>query len=246
MKRKILSVKKKQIIWASIVFSAIAFITPFVFRAKEDSIITILSTSFTAVSMVTGLSTLLIAVLLYDRFGLEGKFIENQTNKVLELVNLLKGREVIARTKGMIYFIRPSQSQLKIITKLPPYEKDKNKLILLTPDSFSGSMNAMLSIQRSYWLPKVIKEKMSFIEGYGLLNERIESYDQYVKLDFKNSQSEEWRIALPEMTFENFIDNLQSLIKEIEDWLRNHSSVLIDYRMEEPNQHLTHELEKIR
>lgn len=71
---------KKQflLIIISVIGSILAFMIPFFITNKNDSLVSILSLSFTAVGCFATLMTLVIAILLYKRFGLEYRFVEKQ------------------------------------------------------------------------------------------------------------------------------------------------------------------------
>ena len=86
-------------------------------------------------------------------------------------------------------------------------------------------------------MPSEIKEKMKFLAIAGLVKLEDFTDEKFIKLNFGFDSNEEWRSTLPEMTFENFNVNLHDLIKEIEDWLKKYSSISLDLKLEEPNQH---------
>ena len=226
-------IKKNRVIGLVIVciICLIGFVFPFIIKANNDTIISVLSLSFTAVAAIATVATFIIAVLLYDRFGLERKFIENQTEKVFELADLLKGKVITARIDKYNYLIRPSRTQLNEFNSLPFYPQYCKKRIAISMEDYYLSLGEILVIKRSYWLPSEIKEKMKFLE-IALI---YPSTEDCVKLEFKKGESREWNFTIPEMTFESFIMNLHDLVKAIEDWLEKHSAIPIDLKLEEPN-----------
>ncbi|HKC69522.1 MAG TPA: hypothetical protein VKG26_14900 [Bacteroidia bacterium] len=50
-------------------------------------------------------------------------------------------------------------------------------------------------------------------------------------------QHDNWMIPIiPNITFEEFNDNLCELVLTIENWLENHSGIKLNLKLEEPNQ----------
>lgn len=229
------TVKKQHLIWASVLICGLAFAFPYLIRTREDSLFSVLSLSISAVGTIATVATLIIAIFLYDRYGLEGKFIEKQTEKVLELADLLKGKTIRVKAKDFDYFVRPSRKQLADFVGFAPYQRDHKKIIIISPDDYELALRNIITVRRSYWLPQPIKDKMTFLEfaAFGQLDDPQD--EKYVRFDFNESKFENWMITLPEMTFEEFNNNLHDLVLEIENWLSKHSNIHIDLELEKPN-----------
>jgi hypothetical protein len=235
-------IKKQHLIIFSLGLCIVAFVIPLLFSSCDTSFLAVLSISLACVGTIASVLTMIIALLLYDRFGLENKFVEHQTYKVLELVDLIKGRTFIFRAKGYDYFVRPSREQLIQYNKLKPYQNDRKKIVLMNPEDYGRAMTEILAIKRSYWLPDDIKNKMSFLEIGGFFNNEKQMDDSsYVRLDFGSASQEDWALTIPEITFENFNDNLSGLVRQIEYWLKTHSDITLDLKLEEPNQYITNQ-----
>ena len=101
-----MKINKKLMIFISLACCLLAFIIPFIFSNCNDSLISILSTSFTALGAIATLFTLFIALMLYQRFGIESRFIERQTDKTLELVDIIKGKVLNIETNKFTYYLR--------------------------------------------------------------------------------------------------------------------------------------------
>ncbi|HKC69521.1 MAG TPA: hypothetical protein VKG26_14895, partial [Bacteroidia bacterium] len=157
--------KKNNLIILSISLCILSFIVPFFLKSSQDTYLSVISVSLTAMGTVATIITLIIAIYLYDRFGLESKFIEKQTEKVLELTDLLKGKTILVKTTGFTYFIRPSRQQLKSFNNdIIWYQEDRKKQILISPEDYDKALVEIIAIQRSYWLPEEIKIKMEFLQ----------------------------------------------------------------------------------
>jgi hypothetical protein len=231
-------IKKKKLVGSSIILCLIAFIIPFFLRECNDSLLTVISVSFSAVGTVATLIALLIAIFLYERFGLESRFINNQTDKVLELVDLLKGKYIMCETNNGKYLLGTNRGKIKTIKEFPKFNDfDKNKLILISDEDYKKAWSKILVVKRNYWLPQKIKKKLSFLELIALTNVENAQDEKYVRLDFGIETDKTWSGTIPEMTFEEFITQLDNLVKSIEKWLKQHSDIIIDFKLEEPEKY---------
>lgn len=92
--------KKKNLVCFFSVICIISFAFPFFMKDKATTFSDTLSLAFTSLSAVATVGTLVIAVLLYQQFTIDSILVERQTNKVLELIDFLKGEEVYISVKG--------------------------------------------------------------------------------------------------------------------------------------------------
>lgn len=228
--------KKEHLVVLSLGLCIIAFIVPFILSSCENTLFEVLTLSLTAVGAIAMIVTMLIAIFLYDRFGLEAKFIEKQTDKVLELADLLKGKTITVFGEGGSYYIRPSRSQLTTFNSFPNYKVDCKKIILLSLEDSEKALKEIVDLKRSYWLPKVIREKMEFLEIRVCIKVDNPSDESFVTFNFNFPVVGNMIKPLPEMTFEDFNRKLRDLVQVIEEWLEKHSEIPIDLKLEEPNQ----------
>ncbi|HQK40262.1 MAG TPA: hypothetical protein PLO52_09135 [Flavobacterium alvei] len=231
-------IKKKKLINISVLLCVIAFILPFFFKKSNDSLLSTISVSFTAIGATATLITLFIAIFLYERFGLESRFINNQTDKVLELVDQLKGKSIRCETNNGTYLLGTNRDKLKFVKEFPKFnEIDKEKIVLITLEDYKNSWDKVLEISRSYWLPQKIKEKISFLNLIMVTNVENPLNNEYVRLKFDTENENEWVEILPKLTLLEFINNLDNLSKSIEKWLKQHSDITIDFKLEEPEKY---------
>jgi hypothetical protein len=127
---------KKQFIFLTTILSAITIVLPFFIKNCEESWLTVYSSVLTAIGTVATFITLIIAFCLYEKFGLESKFIEKQTDTVLELINLLKGKTIFAHSVYGTYFLYPSCERIKDLPEFDLYDKDKKKYILISNEDY--------------------------------------------------------------------------------------------------------------
>ena len=229
--------KKKDLVGTCLVFLTIAFLIPFLIRKETDSILSVFNTAITSTSAVATVATLFIAIHLYQRFGLESRFISEQTDKVLEIVDILKGQFFMGNTNKYSYLLGTSREKIETTMKSPFYQSDKNKIVLINEEDFLNTWVRILEIKRSYWLPKKIKKKIEFMDIF-MFDEVENPFDEkYIRIQNiskkKNLKKGEWLIAYPTFTFNDYNKNYYELIKSIEKWLKQHSDIKIDLNMNE-------------
>ncbi|WP_321318042.1 hypothetical protein [Labilibaculum sp.] len=193
------NLSKKWLLIVSVIFIVISLISPFFLASQDDSLLTILSASFTAVGTVIALTALYIAIVLYQKFGLESRFIERRTDKVLELVDLLKGNSYIIYTKKFRYFMRFGVDDFERLSREPFYIYMKDKVLTVDIKDYEKGTKKILNIANSYWLPTKIKEKLEFFKVYSFDDEKKikKESEKYAKMtfEFEKDKPMEWLVT---------------------------------------------------
>lgn len=224
MFRMIVSSVARVIAWSLIILA-----TVFVFGSDSSEIVSLTSLAFTILQTIATVATLIIALLLYDRFGLNSKLVEKQTEKVLELIDSLRkvSFSITIQTK-QTYFIRASRSHLKALKTIDTFKIDSQKRILVSIDSYIESIKEISLIGESYWLPQKIKQKLKFLEIMATI--KVSEELDFVKLKSKlHGDKEDWVATLPELTFGEFVDDLYNLIEEVDTWIKEHTDIEINF-----------------
>ena len=203
----------------------IFFLIPFIIFGDCENLYSKLSLGFSALGSIATLITLVIAIMLFDRFGIEAKNVVKQFEKVIELRELLKGKNIIIKSNKITYFIHPKQNQFEGLKNLEPYKIDSQKKILIAFDEYSESVDSLLTIKSNDSLPEEIKAKMEFWDVGAISEIADPSEELFVKLFLNKNTSKIWGKPFPEMTFEEFNQNLLDLDIEIEKWLKRHSEI---------------------
>lgn len=234
---KTISKKALFIISGIIIIISIAF--PFFVASENDSYLTIFSVSLTAVGTVIALIALYIVITLYQKFGLESKFIERRADKVLELVNLLKGKNYTIHTEKLKYFLRFGLDDYEKLNKVPFYKYMKDMVIAIDINDYENGTMEILNLRNSYWLPSEIKDKLEFFHIYGINNKAINKNNkEYAILSFNSGvkESKEWFVMLPQFTVDEYVKKKNELSVEIMRWLSDHCDIKLDLKLNEPNQ----------
>ncbi len=220
--------KSKYLIVASLI-SIVGFCIPFTLKEQSESWNSVISSAFTIFSTILSVITLIVAILLFDRFGITGKFKEKQADRVIELAEFLKSTNITATAKGLRYFVHATQSSEEIRNSFPRYREDSNKTILF-PENFESLIKNLYIIRDNHWFPKEIKDKMKIFEIYGGVVVDNPEDDKYVRLDFNDGGNGVWMETIPKITFEMLNTNLHNLFIELEAWLKKHSDIIPNFK----------------
>lgn len=201
---------------------------------KDSTLISRISLAFTAIASIATVATLIIAIKLYDEYGLKNYFINKQVEKVFDLVSLLKGKTFLARAGDYNYMIRHNSEQLDSFNEqIEQYSRDKYKHVLISLKNYKIYADSFLEIKRSHWLPESIRAQMKYIEIYGTISGDF-PLSEFVILSFENVvDSSDLVQIVPSMTLENFVSSTKLLTLAIETWLTTHSPIKLDLRFEE-------------
>jgi len=222
---------KNKLLFFTINAWIIAFIAPLISNGMISLNSTLLSISLNAVAAVSSIVTVIIALSIYDRFGLESKFIERKVDKVLDVVDQLKGQVYSFESPNGTYLIRPSINQIDSLSDLPNYNDDKILKVVFNANDFIELNMKILSISRSYWFPSEIRNNLNFLELKATNN--LDPDKVYIKL--KSTNPADSISVINDITnLETFVADLRKLIFSISEWLKNNSGLDIDFNLEEP------------
>lgn len=247
--------KKKNLVWFFSAICLISFIFPFFLKDKDATLSNTLSLAFSSLSATATVATLIIAVLLYQQFTIDSILVERQTNKVLELIDLLKGQVVYIGVEEYDYLSRFDIDDDALFES--KYYLDMAGLTLITRSKdFETFFDKIVNISYSYWMPEEIKAKMEFLKitGFYRVVEKAE-IKNYAKLKVsKEAEDDEWLLIMPNLrefktdatqvikleeavlTVNEYIASKNILIKTIVKWLEEKSNIKLDFKMYEPDQ----------
>lgn len=182
------------------------------------------------------LGTLGIALLLYDRFGVRKKIIEDRVYLVLDLIKEVKSlsvRAIVDPGKGpsnRSYFPR-----IQLSNQMQIYKKDKeimNSLVVFEVLDFDEGLKDINKILNNSLLPTEIREKLNFLE-FTIPSTEIDKNERHIKICFTkdvflNPGDKHWfRINNVDMKFADFVSNFESFFAVCEKWINKHVNLNI-------------------
>jgi hypothetical protein len=178
------------------------------------------------ISSLATITAMIIALLLFDRFGLNKRFINYQTDSLIKLIELLRNSLCTIEGKHMHYII-PLAQDLKQRKELIIKENDQDKkLIFACSDENYHPLEDITQLINDYWMPDVIKRKMKFLELVGTYDKPpFDILPQNIlKVNFGGRNSDKY-VANYEINCIEFLENIEDLNKEISDWFSKNSTL---------------------
>jgi hypothetical protein len=249
---------RKQFIILSTVSCVLGFLFPF-FLIPNENLTSILFLSFAALGTIATILTLIVAIILYQKFTIDYLVVERQTNKVLELIDILKGYTVSIHTGKVIIFSRFVIDEQSYFNT-PFIREALGDALITRKDDFDNFVQKILNIGNSYWMPNEIREKLEFLRITGFYPVEKKDLNNFSRLSFGQTvnDEDEWlkiiaslktvhttvenpiKLEDAELLLNDYITSKNSLVAEIENWIATKSSIKIKFDMDLPNQQNLH------
>lgn len=213
------------IICILIACSILSFLIPLVLiQDKKEG----LELGIDLISVITTFLTFLIALLLFDKFGIRKRVIDYQTDSIIKLIEELRKTLCILKGEKVNYMIWFTRDLTQIKHWLINNNEDK-KLVI-----FHHGQNIMLpknieSIMNDLWLPKPIRKKMEFLDFnvVSIMESEKPDKQRFIVAEFEN-ENQDMFFYKEELTPIQFIEYIEELIRDIKNWLEAQASIRID------------------
>lgn len=204
----------------------ILFSLPFLFKTdvneKIDAGVTLLSGFATIL-------TLIIALLLFNKFGIEKTYLDKQTQQVFDLLEKLN--QPIITISGVGTYMRLWPTQTRADYYKPYYE---TKLIFST--KYMKGLEDVFGHCDNIFLPKIIATKLRALRILGITGDKNKNLDSYliISVPLKDDHAEgmgqpfQWD---KELTLLEFMNLWSDLIEEIKAWIEQNSSIKSDLNL---------------
>lgn len=206
-----------------------AIILPFWFQSDIKEAINI---SGSLISSIANTVTIIIALLLFDRFGVSKKTLDKKIETVFNLLEVIKSKTIFAEYEADS---GSYHAAISISDNLEQFKKNKimlEKDIVFNYEDINNGLSEIRKYTASVWLPAQIKEKILKISLLSATSVKDHSQkNKYVKVYFllypeaRKDKEVMWFITnQKETTFNEFLSNLEDLVAEIKSWLNKHSN----------------------
>lgn len=211
-------------------FVVLALIAPIFLYCDIDKALT-LGTNL--VGAVSGIGTLVIAFLLFDRFGIGKRIIDKKVDVVIELVEELKGKRMTADS-DMKDGSRSFQ-QIYLSQDMTNHKEEmlNDTLILVDIEDYMTGTKELLRLKNNVWMPKEIRNQMKFLELYSTeVRTDMSKFDNnQSKIGFTRVKKEDKNWAIKndqDTTYLELIENFEKLFETIQSWLNKHTNIDFD------------------
>lgn len=209
----------------TIVIISVIALPFFLNQAANESLVV----SSSIVSALASLITLLLAVLLYGKFGVEKSVLDKQTENTLQLLTELKKTRFLCECSDGILQLRLDRLQDK-------YWKNYKDKKLLFDGGYAEGLKKIWDIANDVFLPVEIAEKINFLTMQ-LLIENKKAVDYMVVEIPGYSKREKGKhffglLNGKQISVEEFVGLWDSVIQTTIKWFKSHSSMPVDFNFE--------------
>ncbi|MEM0542132.1 hypothetical protein WFZ85_05865 [Flavobacterium sp. j3] len=207
-----------------VILSIIIYCSEFNTNVVKD--ITLITTSF---------STLIIALLLYDRFNYRKIIFERKLEIVLDLLEHIKKTRIqinYRNTETLKIFVGTvSVDRLEIKNLLLNNYFNKEAKIILEAIELRDYVDEIMRFKTNPFMPIEIANSLEFLsmEYFEGVEVKPEYQSEYIKISINKSVKnfkdlKGWYNLGKEISFDTFIKNYLKSLDEIENWINKHSN----------------------
>ncbi len=212
---------------------------PFLLSLELETTITL---SLGIISSIGSVGTLIFAFLLYDRFGITSIVYEKKVAIVFELLEHLKGfgYSVSFYLKDIDGFSSIGNTFSKSMKHdesniaLANFDRMLKATVVVDLDDVKSSFSEFRRIYSNIWLPLKIKEELKILTLNSGYTYKQQNRD-LAKLTFSNNvqfkKVGEGHRLKGELTYLEFIEDIEHLFKTIEKWIKKHTSEGIELNL---------------
>jgi hypothetical protein len=171
----------------------------------------------TLISALASIITLVIALLLYDKYGLRQGITKTQTDIVLEQLEIIKTARFIIKTNDSFLQFFPAKSRTS------SYELFYAEKLVFSA-SYWEYTNHIFRLSSSIYMPKEIVERINLLKPSSITHIKMEEINSYAMVIVNGGaikDSEFGKISDGEMSFQRFyslwIDVIEIMVKWLND-----------------------------
>lgn len=196
------------------------------------------------ISLITSsFFTLIIALLLFDRFDYRKKIFEKKLDATLKLLSELKSTKIKIYYQDKVNKTAYGGSPFLLDKKLIdlPFLKehiDFNVKVVFEATNFFEYLEQINLHRANPFMPKEIVKSLDFLSIGHLksINNDKEYQDKNIRISINNKiknviKDEEWYKPSTEMEFGTFISNYINTLDSIEYWINKHSNFKADLNL---------------
>ncbi|MGA2623692.1 MAG: hypothetical protein ABSF91_07560 [Bacteroidota bacterium] len=179
-------------------------------------------------SAVASLLTLVIALLLFEKFGIEATLLKKQTEAVMRLLDAIRKFEMLIH--GDRHYILFRVSRRNVIY----YKEFYNKILIFNTSAFRFAKELDDSCE-DVFMPKEILKKIAplRISMISSLSSEEQNSKEYLKVDYSFDDRKESKedYGLPEeekISFQQYVTYWNEIVLSIQQWLQKNSSIKVD------------------
>lgn len=211
------TMSRKRILFIVVILLVLSVLPPLLLSEKINSF---LVTAFAILGGLVAIITVVIAFLLYNKFGIDDVVFSKKVDTTLELLQLIQSKT---------FWIQNGKVRLQVPLAVIDSDKERfasfRDIPLLFCTEYYEYVNDIYSMSTNYYLPSEIVDKIKSMEVIFLAYPSDLNVLRFGKVGFAGiNDSVRWGLANnKEILFKGFVNQWIELILCIKTWIRKHS-----------------------
>ena len=227
--------KKKNIIVILFITIIISILLPFIFKTKNATVNDTISVIAAITSSFASLVTLTIAIVLFNKFGIETPLLEKNTTIVFKFLEELKKSKLSINADSYVIMVLLYDPHISFINELSfslnRYYKDK----LIFSIEYNNSLSKLFEIASSPFMPKSISNKVDKLNCYvlemDLANKDISKYAIVSDIEGIGSFTKFGKFNGNDITIFEFLNLIEDVKVEVVNWIKKNSKYSPDLNL---------------
>lgn len=201
----------------------LSVVLPILFRDNSETVNQTLNIIATLTSSIASLLTLIIAILLFNKFGIETPLLQKNTDVVFSFLEEFKktGFKIEGQDVKFVLFIR-------VHHPIHKHFEERYSEKLLFSANFISDLEKLMKIAESPFMPKSIYDKVIklnfFVLSYDVKDEDIKNYATVEVLGQQRTDAKFGRFNHQDMTLFGFLNIIDEIKTELIEWINKHSN----------------------
>jgi fumarate reductase subunit D len=213
---------KSTIIFFCIVFLLLSIYLPFNFRDKSETLNQTINLTGTLIAALASVMTLVIALLLYEKYGIDTAVIDKRRQIVFNLLEKINGLIFFIEGKEISFAISMDSSDKKYLEKY-------YNLKLIFSNTYLEELEKLFEISSNPFTPKAIVGKMNILKfrvlSFNISDAEKNNYAKLYPLGHRNEKEDFGQLNFNETTLYDFIVMYQDVKDATIEWISQNSSI---------------------
>jgi len=213
---------KNSIILISIVAFIASIFLPFQFKGQRETFDQTLTVSATLIAALFSVLTFIIAILLFNKYGIDNALMEKRTDVVFRLLDKINGLVYSIENEKYFFTLNLGSSEKKNVE-----EFYGNKLSFST--DYYNDLEKIFEIANSPFTPKSIIQKMDSIQppviSFDIPDNEKDNYAKVYLFGHRNESNQFGRLNTTDITLYDFIVSYSDIKEAIVDWIKKNTSI---------------------
>jgi hypothetical protein len=213
---------KRTIILLSILAFLASIFLPFQFKEQSDSFNQTINISAALIAAIFSVLTFIVAIILFNKYGIDNALLEKQTEVVFKLLEKINGLTYSIENEKFFFTFNLGSAERKNVEEF--YDR---KLSFST--DYYNDLEKIFEIANSPFTPKSIIQKMEAIQppviSFDISDKEKRNYAKVYLFGHKNDKAEFGRLNTTDITLYDFIVSYSEIKDSIVAWIKQNTTI---------------------